>query len=196
MNTWEAKALMKRFPDKTDYPDESSGTRMNKWQVEGDSLAYPGVYSLSGFDVVSMLLHVRSRPNPTFHIGPVDCSVAFVICDLEQPDTPIVYATDAFIALTGYQKPEVIGRNCRFLQTSLLRLDETAAANAKRINDAAKGPLRKAIRERREIQAQLVNYNKAGRRFCNLLSIIPIPQPDASKEPRFIVGFQAELDGG
>lgn len=40
----------------------------------------------------------------------------FVICDPSLPDCPIVFASDAFLELTGYPREEVLGRNCRFLQ--------------------------------------------------------------------------------
>ena len=32
------------------------------------------------------------------------------------PDNPIVYASESFIELTGYERSQVLGRNCRFLQ--------------------------------------------------------------------------------
>lgn len=32
------------------------------------------------------------------------------------PDCPIVFASDAFLELTGYRREEVLGHNCRFLQ--------------------------------------------------------------------------------
>ena len=32
------------------------------------------------------------------------------------PDTPLVIANDAFVRMTGYERDEIIGRNCRFLQ--------------------------------------------------------------------------------
>ncbi len=40
----------------------------------------------------------------------------FVISDPTLPDCPIVFASDAFLDLTGYTREEVLGRNCRFLQ--------------------------------------------------------------------------------
>ena len=41
---------------------------------------------------------------------------AFVVSDPNLPDCPIVFASDAFLEMTGYSRFEVLGRNCRFLQ--------------------------------------------------------------------------------
>lgn len=41
---------------------------------------------------------------------------SFCITDPQLPDNPIVYASDNFIELTGYDRRQVLGRNCRFLQ--------------------------------------------------------------------------------
>lgn len=41
---------------------------------------------------------------------------AFVISDPNLPDCPIVFASDAFLKMTGFSRYEVLGRNCRFLQ--------------------------------------------------------------------------------
>lgn len=43
---------------------------------------------------------------------------AFVLADPRLPDCPIVHASPEFIALTGYTREEIVGRNCRFLQVS------------------------------------------------------------------------------
>ncbi|XP_059655920.1 protein TWIN LOV 1 isoform X2 [Cornus florida] len=40
---------------------------------------------------------------------------SFVLTDPHLPDMPIVYASDAFLRLTGYARHEVLGCNCRFL---------------------------------------------------------------------------------
>lgn len=41
---------------------------------------------------------------------------SFCVTDPQLPDNPIVYASDSFIELTGYDRRQVLGRNCRFLQ--------------------------------------------------------------------------------
>ncbi|KAF8012535.1 hypothetical protein BT93_I0638 [Corymbia citriodora subsp. variegata] len=40
---------------------------------------------------------------------------SFVLTDVNLPNIPIVYASYAFLKLTGYSRHEVLGRNCRFL---------------------------------------------------------------------------------
>lgn len=37
--------------------------------------------------------------------------------DVRRYDCPIVYASPTFTALTGYELPQILGRNCRFLQS-------------------------------------------------------------------------------
>ena len=41
---------------------------------------------------------------------------SFCVTDPQMPDNPIVYASESFIELTGYERRQVLGRNCRFLQ--------------------------------------------------------------------------------
>merc|ERR1712000_74176 len=77
---------------------------------------YVNAYSSSGFDMLGVLMRVATRPRPEINIGPVDLSCAFVVCDLDKFDLPIVYCSEMFERLTGYTKHEILGRNCRFLQ--------------------------------------------------------------------------------
>ena len=39
------------------------------------------------------------------------------IADMRQPDQPLVYVNAAFEALAGFPRADVLGRNCRFLQS-------------------------------------------------------------------------------
>eukprot|EP01040_Poterioochromonas_malhamensis_P020797 gene20797-24921_t len=41
---------------------------------------------------------------------------SFVITDPSLPDNPIIFASNGFLELCGYQLDEVLGRNCRVLQ--------------------------------------------------------------------------------
>lgn len=43
-------------------------------------------------------------------------SQSFVIADMTEDDCPIKFASQGFLALTGYERDEIIGKNCRFLQ--------------------------------------------------------------------------------
>lgn len=132
-----------------------------------------------------------SRPNPQIELGPIDCSVSLVLCDLELPDTPIVYTSDSFCELTGYDKAEVLGRNCRFLQKPPASHVTTTRPTANG-NKTVSPRIRQAIDARREIQVELVNYKKTGERFNNVLSVIPIEMDVAGYY--YAVGFQVQMD--
>ena len=49
----------------------------------------------------------------------------FCICDPNLPDNPIVFASDGFLEMSQFDRFEVLGRNCRFLQVGL-SLNEAA----------------------------------------------------------------------
>lgn len=136
-------------------------------------------------------LRVASRPNPKINLGPVDCSVAIILCDLLQPGQPIVYASDSFSELTGYTTNEILGQNCRFLQVP--PGSDAQNPNAiKPVDKLAIHKMRQALHSREEIQVQITNYKKNGQPFTNILSIIPV-QWD-SPEYRYAVGFQVEME--
>ena len=44
------------------------------------------------------------------------CVNGITLSDPDQPDNPIVYANEAFELITGYNREEIVGHNCRFLQ--------------------------------------------------------------------------------
>lgn len=46
----------------------------------------------------------------------------FCICDPNLPDNPIVFASDGFLEMSRYDRFEVLGRNCRFMQARGLAL--------------------------------------------------------------------------
>jgi PAS domain S-box-containing protein len=123
-------------------------------------------------------------------IGPVDCSVPLVLCDLQQPDHPIVYASDAFLVMTGYRKTEVLGRNCRFLQVPGGR---GKAHSSRRAGDAeTTKSIRRSVQRNTEFQTKIVNYKKDGTKFTNFLTMIPVQwQGD---QYTYSIGFQCELD--
>lgn len=100
------------------------------------------------------------------------------IADASLPDSPLIYANAGFERLTGYAVGDVLGRNCRFLQ-------------GPGTDPASLNELRTAIREKREVTVQLLNYRKDGTPFWNRLSITPVR--DASGAVTHFIGVQSDV---
>jgi PAS domain S-box-containing protein len=84
-----------------------------------------------------------------------------VISDPRLPDNPVVFANDAFCRLTGYERHEIVGRNCRFLQGP-----ETDPAVTARI--------REAVLAAQPLQVDVRNHRKSGEAFWNRLLMAPV----------------------
>lgn len=88
-----------------------------------------------------------------------------VVTDPSRPDNPIVFCNVAFQTLTGYEREEIIGRNCRFLQgpdTDASTIDE----------------VRTAIKDGHDVDVDLLNYRKDGTTFWNALYMSPVRDKD------------------
>lgn len=83
------------------------------------------------------------------------------ITDNLKPDNPIIYCNTAFLKLTGYDKEDVIGKNCRFLQGP--KTDRSIVAE-----------IRKSLEGKVEFQNVILNYRKDGSTFWNDLNISPV----------------------
>lgn len=104
--------------------------------------------------------------------------VAAVISDPRQPDNPIVECNNAFVALTGYSRDEIVGRNCRFLSG-----EDTEPWLTEK--------LRTGIRRRQPTMVEILNYKKDGTPFRNAVMVAPIF--DDSGELEYFLGSQVEL---
>mmetsp|Transcript_13264 Transcript_13264/g.18692 ORF Transcript_13264/g.18692 Transcript_13264/m.18692 type:complete len:359 (-) Transcript_13264:54-1130(-) len=100
---------------------------------------------------------------------------SFCIANAQLPDCPIVFASEKFIEITGYTASQVLGRNCRFLQGP-----ET--------DSAAVLKLREGMKEGRDIDVVLLNYNASGECFWNHVLISGVR--DADGNVRYFVGIQ------
>lgn len=147
-------------------------------------------YSATGFDLLGALARVVLRPNPRIMLGPVDMSCSFTVCDARHPEQPIVFCSDTFCKLTGYQRHEILGRNCRFLQSPDGRVEP--GSERYHTDNAAVAHLKQHSHALQECQASLINYRKNGTPFINLVTIVPIPWGD-SPDPVYLVGFQVDL---
>jgi PAS domain S-box-containing protein len=86
---------------------------------------------------------------------------SFILTDPHLPDMPIVYASDAFLILTGYSRHEVLGRNCRFLSGQ-----DTDCSTRLQIKES--------IRSGQPCSVCILNYRKDCSLFWNFLHISPV----------------------
>ena len=86
---------------------------------------------------------------------------SFVLTDPRLPDNPIVYCSDSFCELTGYTRNEVIGRNCRFLQT--IGTDPRAVEQ-----------VRRAIESGTDCTTVMLNAKADGTTFWNRFFVAPL----------------------
>jgi len=154
------------------------------------STSFTNAYSTTGFDMLSVLMRVAARSNPEINIGSVDMSCAFVVCDADMDDFPIVYCSENFERLTGYTKHMILGRNCRFLQSPDGKVEP--GIRRKYVDDDSVLYLKNMIATRREAQISLINYRRGGQPFMNLLTMIPIPWEEGGPI-KYFVGFQVDL---
>ncbi|KAK9762983.1 hypothetical protein K7432_010748 [Basidiobolus ranarum] len=151
--------------------------------------SFPGLYSNSGFDMIGILAKVALRANPQINVGSVDMSCAFLVVDARRFDFPIVYASASFEKLSGYSGPEIIGRNCRFLQSPDGQV--TLGSRRKFTDNSAVHNIKSTMIQGKESQNSLVNYKKNGQPFINLITVIPIAY-DGDEITHF-VGLQVDL---
>ncbi len=105
-------------------------------------------------------------------------SCGITIADALDPNLPLIYVNEAFEHVTGYPVPEVVGRNCRFLQ----RDDR---------DQPGLTMLRNALQRGENCTITLRNYRKDGSLFWNELFTSPVFDPNG-KLTHF-VGIQTDI---
>ncbi|KAK3022904.1 hypothetical protein RJ639_046448 [Escallonia herrerae] len=102
---------------------------------------------------------------------------SFVLTDPHLPDMPIVYASDAFLKLTGYTRREALGQNCRFL-------------SGPNTDCSVQYQIKESIRTGQGCTVCILNYRKDTSSFWNFLHISPVR--NASGKIAYFVGVQIE----
>lgn len=104
--------------------------------------------------------------------------VSFCVCDPEIKDCPIIFASDGFCNITGYQANEIEGRNCRFLQ-------------GPGTDDGDVDKIRAAIKSEKEESVNLLNYKKDGTSFNNQFFLSPLF--DKKGKLAYFIGVQCSV---
>lgn len=102
---------------------------------------------------------------------------SFVLTDPHKPDMPIVYASDAFLRLTGYDRDETLGCNCRFL-------------SGPDTDPLTQFQIKECIRKEQPYTTHILNYRKDRTTFWNFLHVSPVR--NATGKVAYFVGVQIE----
>ena len=103
---------------------------------------------------------------------------SFVITDPSLPDNPIIFASKGFLDLSGYTLDEVLGRNCRFMQSP------NADPNQVKL-------LREGISRGVDVSVCLLNVRADGTEFYNQIFVAALR--DADGNIANYVGVQLEV---
>ena len=107
--------------------------------------------------------------------------IASVITAARMADNPIVAVNGAFCELTGFERDEIVGRNCRFLA-------------GPGTEPAPRETLRRAVAEGRPALVELTNYRKDGTAFLNAVMVAPVLGEDG--ELAYFLGSQMDVGSG
>ncbi|KAI8846184.1 hypothetical protein BC829DRAFT_419400 [Chytridium lagenaria] len=147
------------------------------------------MYSNSGFDMLDILTKVRTRNDPKIDLGPVDMELELFGGGCEE----------SFERLTGYTSDEIVGLNCRFLQSPDGIVER--GAERKYVDNSIVYQLKRSIDDHQECQFVNINYKKGGEPFVNLITVIPVldeaseddSENGGRRRVKFFVGFQVDL---
>jgi PAS domain S-box-containing protein len=129
-------------------------------------------------DFLTNLSDLRNSDIRLFATALDASSNGVIITDHREADEPIIYCNKAFEILTGYSQKEIIGHNCRFLQSGDHNQESIAQIN-------------RAIRNGEHCQILIKNYRKTGKLFWNELMISPIK--DAEGNITHFIGIQNDV---
>lgn len=108
------------------------------------------------------------------------CDAMEIPVTLAQNDAakfPLLHANAAFETLTGYQRSQIVGKSCRFLQ-------------GRATDRAVSQHIRHSLLDEQSVSSVIANYRKSGELFHNFLIIEPLTSRDG---PDLFVGFQYEV---
>ena len=102
-------------------------------------------------------------------------NLSVTIADMQSEDAPLIYANEAFSAMTGYVAEEILHQNCRFLQGSLE-------------NEQPRAIIREALAKGESAQATFANLRRDGSPLTTLLLLEPLR--DRRGKLLYMVGSQ------
>jgi hypothetical protein len=112
-----------------------------------------------------------------------ECAFCVSVADPRLPDKPLIAVSEGFEVMTGFRRCEILGVNCRFLNSGC-NLDPAVLAD-----------LRHASETGAPFTALLTNRRKNGQFFLNLLDLrgLTVARTSSGEDLWFLVGIQADV---
>jgi PAS domain S-box-containing protein len=102
----------------------------------------------------------------------------------ERQGFPLIYVNKAFERMTGYDRSECVGTNCKFLQSrQAVKYSECEKDHLKLMSNR--------LAEALPVRTVVSNYKKNGEKFTNLLVMKPLF--DQNGTYRYVVALQTEI---
>lgn len=145
-------------------------------EYAGTANIVPGQHLIISHDITDRVRRETELRRKTLAMD--NAPIGITISDPDQEDNPLIYTNNRIAVQTGYDRSEIRGRNCRFMQGPA-----TDPETVERI--------RTAIKNEEQITEIIRNYRKDGTPFWNRLTIAPISD-EAGRLTNY-VGFQEDV---
>lgn len=109
--------------------------------------------------------------------------VSIAAANKQMTGFPLIYVNAAFETITGYNRSEIIGQNCRFLQKGK---EDNHIAEPESISR-----MTESLRDSKPVRVAITNFRKDGTPFRNLLAMKPIF--DSNGDYAFVLGIQFDI---
>ncbi|CAK0834398.1 unnamed protein product [Prorocentrum cordatum] len=111
------------------------------------------------------------------------CSFCVTVADPRSPDNPLIAVSEGFEVMTGFRREEILGVNCRFLNSGC-SMDPVTLQD-----------LRQSCETGQPFTGVLTNRRKNGELFLNLLDLrgLAVGRTHTGEDIWFLVGIQADV---
>ncbi len=155
--------------------DRENGQQQT-YEYIGTADVVPGQHLLIVHDITA---RVRREAELRMKTRAMDkAPVGITISDPEMEDNPLVYVNEQFCEQSGYDKSELLGENCRFMQGEATRPERV-------------DKIRQLLADKQTGAVTLRNYRKDGSMFWNHFSLAPV-RNDGGELINY-VGFQQDV---
>lgn len=134
--------------------------------------------SIDKKEIDSMLVNGDWLTNILATVEELPLCVSIATARSDRRGFPLIYVNKCFSEVTGYERNEIVGQNCKFLQS-----DKSEPEQVAKLIDA--------LSKAHPCKVALTNKRKDGSEFMNLLAMKPIF--DSNGDYAYVIGVQYDI---